>query len=68
VLISDRTEINFGEIAVGFRKVEEILITNKGDKTADLRMDLLPLFGGFNVLNALRSIPPGKTRNIVIQF
>lgn len=68
VLISDRSEINFGEIAVGFRKVEEILITNKGDKMADLRMDLLPLFGGFNVLNALRSIPPGKTRNIVIQF
>ena len=68
ILVSDRSEINFGEIAVGFRKIDELLITNKGDKTADLRMDLLPLFGGFYVLNALRSIPPGKTKNVVIQF
>jgi hypothetical protein len=68
MLIADRDIIDFGEIAVGFRKVEELLITNKGENNADLRMDLLPFFGGFNVLNALRTIPPGKTRNIVIQF
>ena len=68
MLISDRDVIDFGEIAVGFRRVEEILITNKGENNADLKMDLLPFFGGFNVLNALRTIPPGKTRNIVIQF
>lgn len=68
ILISDKAEINFGEIAVGFRKVEELLITNLGKTQADLRMDLLPLLGGFNVLNALKTIPPGKTRNIVIQF
>jgi hypothetical protein len=68
ILISDKAEINFGEIAVGFRKVEELLITNLGKTQADLRMDLLPLLGGFHVLNALKSIPPGKTRNVVIQF
>lgn len=68
ILISDKAEINFGEIAVGFRKVEELLITNLGKTEADLSMDLLPLLGGFHVLNALKSIPPGKTRNVVIQF
>ena len=68
ILISDKSEINFGEISVGFRKVEELLITNLGNTQADLMMDLLPLLGGFNVLNALKSIPPGKTRNIVLQF
>lgn len=68
ILISDKAEINFGEVAVGFRRVEELLITNLGKTRADLRMDLLPLLGGFNVLNALKSIPPGKTRNIVLQF
>ena len=68
ILVADKTEINFGEIAVGFRKVEEVLITNLGKTQADLSMDLLPLLGGFNVLNALKSIPPGKTRNVVLQF
>lgn len=68
ILIADKSEINFGEIAVGFRKVEELLITNLGKTQADLSMDLLPLLGGFNVLNALKSIPPGKTRNVVLQF
>jgi len=29
-------------------------------------MDLLPLLGGFNVINALRVVPPGKTKNLVI--
>jgi hypothetical protein len=68
ILVADRTEIGFGEIAVGLKKIEELLITNHGSIPAVLRMDLLPLFGGFNVLNALKAIPPGKTRSVVIQF
>jgi hypothetical protein len=68
VLIADKGEINFGEIAVGFRKVEELLITNLGKTKAVLHMDLLPLLGGFTVLNALKEIEPGKTRNVVVQF
>jgi hypothetical protein len=68
ILVADRTEIGFGEIAVGLKKVEELLITNLGSSPAVLQMDLLPLFGGFNVLNALKAIPPGKTRSVVIQF
>ena len=31
-------------------------------------MDMLPLFGGFQVINALRPIPPGKVINVVITF
>lgn len=68
ILVADRSVLDFGEISVGFRKIEELLITNLGDKEADLRMDLLPLFGGFHVLNALRKVKPGKTCNVVIQF
>jgi hypothetical protein len=68
ILIADKTEIDFGEVAVGFRKVEELLITNLGDSEAVLKMDLLPLLGGFNVLNALKTVPPGKSKNVVLQF
>jgi len=31
-------------------------------------MDLLPLFGGFSVINALRPIAPGKTISLVVTF
>ena len=31
-------------------------------------MDLLPLCGGFNVINALRKLEPEKTKNVVIEF
>lgn len=68
ILIADKAEIDFGEVAVGFRKVEELLITNLGKTEATLKMDLLPLLGGFNVLNALKTIPPGKSKNVVLQF
>ena len=68
LLLSDKEEIDFGEVAVGFRKVEELLITNTGDTDADLHLDLLPLLDGFTVLNALKVVPPGKTRNVVVQF
>jgi len=39
MLIADRDTIDFGEIAVGFRKISELLITNKGENNADMRMD-----------------------------
>ena len=31
-------------------------------------MDVLPFFSGFSVLNALRTIAPGKTNILVIEF
>lgn len=45
-----------------------MLITNKGDEICYLKMDLLPLFGGFNVINALRTVHPGETKRLIVQF
>ena len=45
-----------------------MLITNTGDEVCDLKMDLLPLFGGFNVINALRAVAPGETKRLIVQF
>ena len=33
-----------------------------------LRLQALSPFGGFSVLNAMRTIKPGETKPIVIQF
>lgn len=68
VLEADKTEIDFGEIAVGFKKSEEIFITNRGAVDAILKMELMPLLGGFSVINNLKPIPPNKTKSVIIQF
>ena len=65
ILVANRAQINFGEVAVGFRKVEELQITNAGTEDAHLRLGLLPLLSGFN---ALKVVPPGKTKVVIIQF
>jgi len=36
-----------------------LLVTNNGDQPANLKMDILPLYGGFSVINALRTVDPG---------
>jgi hypothetical protein len=46
----------------------EFLVTNDGNVIANLKRDLLPLYGGFNVLNALRPVEPGNTKNVIVQF
>ena len=33
-----------------------------------MRLEPLTPFGGFSVLNAMRTIQPGETKNIVVQF
>lgn len=60
--------LEFGEIPVAFRKTQEILLKNVGYHDETLRMEPLTPFGGFSVLNALRTIKPGETKAIVIQF
>ena len=44
------------------------MIKNVGYLDETLRMEPLTPFGGFSVLNALRTIKPGETKSIVIQF
>jgi len=69
--------LDFGEIPVAFRKVknvflpyqtQEVLLKNVGYRDETLRMEALTPFGGFSVLNALRTIKPGETKAVVVQF
>ena len=53
---------------MGFRQIQELLVKNDSDVTQYIKIDLLPLFGGFAVINALRPILPGKVVNLVITF
>ena len=43
-----------------------MLIKNVGTKDESLKMDPLTPYGGFSVLNALRTIKPGETKSIVV--
>ena len=67
-LIPNENTIEFGEIPVAFKATKEILIKNVGIKDEVLRMEPLTPFGGFSVLNAMRTIKPGETKPVVIQF
>jgi len=67
-LIPNVDEMEFGEIPVAFKQTQEILIKNHGLKDETMKMEPLTPFGGFSVLNAMRTIKPGQTKPIVIQF
>ena len=55
VLSIDKTEIDFGEIAVGTRAVREVIISNSSER-ALLQKKSMPIFCSFNVLNSLKEV------------
>jgi len=67
-LIPHEEVIDFGEVPVAFRKTHEILIKNIGDVEQPLKMEALPLYGGFTVLNARRTLAPGDTKPVLVEF
>lgn len=67
-LIPQEEVIDFGEVPVAFRKTHEVLIKNVGETEQPLKMEALPLYGGFAVLNARRTLMPGETKPILIEF
>lgn len=67
-LIPNSEVVDFGEIPVAFKQTKEILIKNIGTQDETLRMEPLTPFGGFSVLNAMRTIKPGQTKPVVVQF
>jgi hypothetical protein len=67
-LIPQEEVVDFGEVPVAFRKTYEVLIKNIGDTEQPLKMEALPLYGGFAVLNARRNLMPGDTKPILIEF
>lgn len=67
-LVPNTDVLEFGEIPVAFKKTQEILVKNVGTMEETLRLQALSPFGGFSVLNAMRTIKPGETKPIVVQF
>jgi hypothetical protein len=53
---------------VALRVTKEVLIKNTGIRNETMKLQSLTPFGGFCVLNALRVIAPGETRQVVVQF
>lgn len=67
-LVPNTNVLEFGEIPVAFKKTQEILVKNVGTMEETLSLQALTPFGGFSVLNAMRTIKPGETKPIVVQF
>lgn len=67
-LVANVQTLDFGEVPVALRVTKEILIKNTGVLDEAMRMQSLTPFGGFCVLNALRTITPGQTSSVVVQF
>lgn len=57
-LIPNVGELDFGEVPVAFKVTQEILINNVGLNQETMKMEPLTPFGGFSVLNAMRTIGP----------
>lgn len=67
-LIPDTEIVEFGEIPVLLKQTREILIKNIGKTPQDLKMETMTPYGGFTVINALRTVKPGETKSIIVQF
>jgi hypothetical protein len=67
-LEADPSVANFGEIAVSCRKLITINVRNKAAQGVVLRVDTLPPFCGFRVMNAMRKVEAGCNFSLVVEF
>ena len=67
-LICNKTELDFGTIALGYKCIKNIELENKGDKVMDLKMDILPLYSGFQLLTVLTPLEVGEKKIFSISF
>ena len=58
----DRNEIDFGEVLIGQRKKEEIVLTNYTDKEVAVKLEMGAIFAGFQFLSCLKIIPPRESK------
>lgn len=65
-LIANTDVLEFGEIPVAFKKIQEILVKNIGLLEETLSLQPLTPYGGFSILNAMRTIKPGETKPVVV--
>ena len=59
--------IDFGQMAVGKRSLKRILVTNNTDEFVELKSNPVNAVGPFFVMNAIRGIPAGEYRTVVIE-
>jgi hypothetical protein len=67
-LIPNVEVLEFGEIPVLLKQTQEILVKNIGATEQTLKMEAMTPYGGFSVINALRTVKPGETKAILVQF
>lgn len=67
-LIPNVETLEFGEIPVLLKQTQEILIKNIGNVEQTLKMETMTPYGGFTVINALRTVKPGETKSVIVQF
>ena len=67
-LICNKIELDFGTIALGYKNIKNIELENKGDKIMDLKMDILPLYSGFQLLTVLTPLEVGEKKVFAISF
>ena len=67
-LIPNVELLEFGEIPVLLKQTRDILIKNIGKVEQTLKMETMTPYGGFSVINALRTVKPGETKSIIVQF
>jgi hypothetical protein len=65
-LVPSVAVLDFGEIPVKVRTIKEIYIKNEGSRPENLKLDSLTMFGGFSVLNAMRTVMPGEIKPVVV--
>ena len=64
-LVANVETLDFGEVPVALRVTKEILLKNIGCLEEELKLQSLTPFGGFCVLNAVRTISPVETKYVV---
>lgn len=60
--------VDFGEIPVGFCKVENLEVTNLGPRPQKLKVDVLPLTCGFSYMGIFDELQPGESQQFSIYF
>ena len=68
ILAKEHNKIDFGKVSIGHKCIRKIGIKNISDSTIELESNFLNPAGPFNLLNALRPVPPGEIHNLIIAF
>lgn len=68
ILFVDRKVIDFGDVVIGTRRIEQFTLRNGSERPMNLKMDVTSLFSGFEFLGCLKEIPPGASKTFNVAF